>query len=361
VVSALSAVVRASATSTVRLRRRGGTAGVPQQIEGGGTAARHRRGIHRSARSLRPDARARRSASATGASLMATDDAKPCGWCRSVMTTTNPRARFCGRKCRQAAFRLRRRSCRSRDSDAAPGIFIYADPPYPGTSAKYYRDEPTFAGEVDYPALIASLRAAHDKGECFGWALSTSARSLRELLPLCPPEARVCPWVKPIGVSSRTYGLHNTWEPLIVVGGRQRRPGKRDLVARDAGPERGHIARPEAGRVLRLAVRGARHAAGRYVDRCVSGNGDRLARLGGTVVQICRDSVARRRGDGGVVRRRRDAPRVSDGHFGRSATVAARGNDRPRRSGRRRPTVPPPFFLTIRARSTTHARHWCRV
>jgi hypothetical protein len=168
---------------------------------------------------------------------MATDDAKPCGWCRSVMTTTNPRARFCGRKCRQAAFRLRRRSCRAATVDAAPGIFIYADPPYPGTSAKYYRDEPTFAGEVDYPALIASLRAAHDRRECLGWALSTSARSLRELLPLCPPQARVCAWVKPIGVSPRTYGLHNTWEPLIVVVGRQRRPGKRDWLR--AMPARG--------------------------------------------------------------------------------------------------------------------------
>jgi hypothetical protein len=163
-------------------------------------------------------------------SSVAASDAPTCAWCRRVLATTNPRARFCQRKCRQAAFRLRRRSCRSRDSDAAPGIFIYADPPYPGTSAKYYRDEPTFAGEVDYPALIASLRAARDSARCLGWALSTSARSLRELLPLCPPDVRVCAWVKPIGVSSRTYGLHNTWEPLIVVVGRHRRPGKRDWL-----------------------------------------------------------------------------------------------------------------------------------
>jgi hypothetical protein len=87
-----------------------------------------------------------------------------------------------------------------------------------------------FAGEVDFPSLILSLRSSRDSGECLGWALSTSARSLRELLPLCPPEARVCAWVKPIGASPRTYGLHNTWEPLIVVGGRQRQPGKRDWL-----------------------------------------------------------------------------------------------------------------------------------
>ena len=28
--------------------------------------------------------------------------------------------------------------------------FAYADPPYPGLSARYYRNEPTFAGEVDH-------------------------------------------------------------------------------------------------------------------------------------------------------------------------------------------------------------------
>jgi hypothetical protein len=111
--------------------------------------------------------------------------------------------------------------------------FAYADPPYPGLSSKYYRDEPSFAGEVDHVDLIASLRAAgYD-----GWALSTGAYALRDLLPLCPHEARVCAWVKPIGVSSRSNGLHNTWEALIVVGGRQRPPGRRDWLR--AHPARG--------------------------------------------------------------------------------------------------------------------------
>lgn len=149
-----------------------------------------------------------------------------------------PGRRFCSRKCRQSAWRVRRRSSRN-DTTASPGPFYYADPPYPGTAAKYYRGEPTYGGEVDFPRLIASLRAAHDTGACLGWALSTSARSLRDLLPLCPPEARVCAWVKPHAVSPRTYGLHNAWEPLIVVPGRQRRPGKRDwllgAVARGGG------------------------------------------------------------------------------------------------------------------------------
>lgn len=111
--------------------------------------------------------------------------------------------------------------------------FAYADPPYPGLSSKYYRDEPTFAGEVDHAALIASLEySGYD-----GWALSTGAYALREVLPLCPPRARVCAWVKPIGVSSKTNGLHNTWEAVIVVGGRQRPPGRRDWLR--AMPARG--------------------------------------------------------------------------------------------------------------------------
>lgn len=111
--------------------------------------------------------------------------------------------------------------------------FKYADPPYPGLSAKYYGDEPTFAGEVDHVQLIASLV---DSG-CDGWALSTSSKALRAILPLCPPEARVCAWVKPIGVPPATRGLHSTWEPLIVVGGRQRQPGVRDFLS--AQPARG--------------------------------------------------------------------------------------------------------------------------
>lgn len=107
----------------------------------------------------------------------------------------------------------------------------YCDPPYVGL-AHYYRDQPTYAGEVDHAKLIPSLVDRYD-----GWALSASAASLRIILPLCPPEARVCAWVKPIGVSSRTLGLHSTWEPLIVVPGRRRRPGRRDWLS--AQPARG--------------------------------------------------------------------------------------------------------------------------
>lgn len=104
--------------------------------------------------------------------------------------------------------------------------FAYADPPYPGRAAKYYAGEASYAGEVDHHALVASL----DTSGYDGWALSTAVDCLRWLLPLCPAKARVCAWVKPIGVSGQTFGLHNTWEALIVVGGRRRRGGIRDWL-----------------------------------------------------------------------------------------------------------------------------------
>lgn len=145
-----------------------------------------------------------------------------CGWCRELLpVTASSRRRFCGQRCRQTAFRLRRSSALAAAGDR-PLRFAYADPPYPGCARKYYG-----TAEVDHEALIASLGASGYAG----WALSTSARALRTLLPLCPERARVAAWVKPIGVSSRTYGMHNTWEPLIVCPGRLLQPGVRDWLS----------------------------------------------------------------------------------------------------------------------------------
>lgn len=134
--------------------------------------------------------------------------------------------KFCNQRCRQAAWRARELASLEASGDG-PGRFAYADPPYPGLSRKYYGREASYGGEVDHAALIARLMA----GGYTGWALSTSEKALRAVLPLCPPEARVCPWVKPIGSRPKTRGIHGTWEPLIVVGGRQRRPGKRNWLS----------------------------------------------------------------------------------------------------------------------------------
>lgn len=150
-----------------------------------------------------------------------------CSWCRVSPVNPKSKQRTCSRLCRQAAARTRwlfqeRKPVRGA---APPGLtFAYADPPYPKLSRKYYAGQVDYRGEVDHRELIARLEGAgYD-----GWALSTSAKALREILPLCPPHARVCAWVKPIGVPPNTMGLHSTWEPLIVVGGRKCKPGVRD-------------------------------------------------------------------------------------------------------------------------------------
>lgn len=161
-----------------------------------------------------------------------------CAWCGASLGSGR---RFCSKRCRQTAFRVRRRAgvadVNSDDvilpSSAAAGRFAYADPPYIGLARKYYANEPTYAGEVDHETLISSLVDQR----LTGWALSASSGSLATILPLCPRGVRVCAWVKPIGVSRQTWGAHSTWEPLIVAGGRPRRPGIRDWLR--AMPARG--------------------------------------------------------------------------------------------------------------------------
>lgn len=155
-----------------------------------------------------------------------------CAWCGAELGGRRD-SRYCGRRCRQTAFRLRRRS--AQDADTGPALkplrIAYADPPYPGLAARYYRREPTYGGEVDHEALLREL-VTFD-----GWALSTSEKALKRLLPLCPEGARVAPWVKPHAPSPRTYGPHNCWEPVIYVPARNLRPGKRDWLS--AMPARG--------------------------------------------------------------------------------------------------------------------------
>ena len=155
-----------------------------------------------------------------------------CAWCRYELATTRRDARFCSKRCRQAAFRVRRQTV-ALERTTTPLRIAYADPPYPGLAKRYYGNEPTYGGEVDHRELVESLRTSFD-----GWALSTSRKALRDVLPLCPPETIVAPWCKPIGVSSRTAGAHNTWEPLLVVPARRLRPGVRDWLS--AQPARDH-------------------------------------------------------------------------------------------------------------------------
>jgi hypothetical protein len=91
----------------------------------------------------------------------------------------------------------------------------YADPPYPG-KAWHYREEPTYAGEVDILELLLSLKA-YD-----GWALSTSAEALPRVLATCISlhlTVRVAAWTRRAR-PHKTARILNGWEPLIFSGGR---------------------------------------------------------------------------------------------------------------------------------------------
>ena len=89
----------------------------------------------------------------------------------------------------------------------------YADPPYPGY-ARYYADQPDYAGEVDHALLV------HELNTYDAWALHTTSSALRDLLPLCPSETRVLAWVK--GWASWKSGISPAfaWEPVLIYGQR---------------------------------------------------------------------------------------------------------------------------------------------
>jgi hypothetical protein len=121
----------------------------------------------------------------------------------------------------------------------------YADPPYPGQSAKHYADHPDYAGEVDYAQLLDRL-ATYD-----GWVLHTSSTALRDVLPLCPPEARAMAWVKPFCAFKRNVSVAYAWEPVIVRAARKPvvsgRLLMRDYVSEPITMKRGLVgAKPEA-------------------------------------------------------------------------------------------------------------------
>lgn len=88
--------------------------------------------------------------------------------------------------------------------------FAYADPPYPGR-AFYYPERQ----EIDHASLLERLTAEYPDG----WALSTSAPALRDVLALCPSGVRVCAWVRPVRRTCSTRAL-SAWEPLVVADGR---------------------------------------------------------------------------------------------------------------------------------------------
>jgi hypothetical protein len=91
----------------------------------------------------------------------------------------------------------------------------YADPPYPGQSAKHYADHPDYAGEVDHEKLLRSL-----DNEYNGWLLHTASTTLPYVLSLAEAQGitgyRVMAWVKPFAAFKRNVSVAYAWEPVLV-------------------------------------------------------------------------------------------------------------------------------------------------
>lgn len=171
---------------------------------------------------------------------------KACAWCRGPIPERARRdAVCCSKRCRQARHRFRSGVGVAPDVGNDVLRLAYADPPYPGLSKRYYGKHPDYAGEVDHRRLIEQLDG-YD-----GWALSTSARALQEVLALCPPGARVAVWNRGER-PTRSAGPLNAWEPVIYFGGRRdasRSTAAGEKVSRPPG-ERLELSRPADGRVV---------------------------------------------------------------------------------------------------------------
>lgn len=99
--------------------------------------------------------------------------------------------------------------------------FAYIDPPYLGCCARYEHFHPD--GRCwDEPETHRLLIVRANDEFPDGWAMSMSSPSLRTLLPMCPPDVRVMPWVKPFAVYKPNVNPAYAWEPVIVRGGRKR-------------------------------------------------------------------------------------------------------------------------------------------
>ena len=133
-----------------------------------------------------------------------------CVWCKKVLDREKRRdTKFCSKYCRQASWRFGVCRCAAETTER-PMTFAYADPPYPG-KAGYYPEKT----EVNHVALLETLQNNYPDG----WALSTSAAALRDVLALCPPGVQVCAWFKGPRPTRSRRAL-TSWEPVIVAGGR---------------------------------------------------------------------------------------------------------------------------------------------
>lgn len=167
--------------------------------------------------------------------------------------------------------------------------FAYADPPYVGQARRHYG-----CTEINHAMLISHLVSDFPDG----WALSCSSTSLRELLPLCPEDARVAAWVKPFASFKPGVNPAYAWEPVIFLGGgAQEGSGRPDCTRLPVGQY--HVAarnpRGEAEGVLLVGVLAARDASRRRAGgslswvRCGDERVEGMANAAGGVPMTCRD------------------------------------------------------------------------
>lgn len=108
----------------------------------------------------------------------------------------------------------------------------YADPPYLGCCRLYDHNHHDFDEGYDEWPRPFDDRCWDDLdthklligwlGDEFpdGWALSCNSTNLRDLLPLCPPDVRISPWVKPFHVYKKGVRPAYAWEAIVWRGGR---------------------------------------------------------------------------------------------------------------------------------------------
>lgn len=114
-----------------------------------------------------------------------------------------------------------------RPVDAGPLTFGFADPPYPGQSARHYGQHADFAGEVDHAALVERLMDEYPDG----WLLCSGAQTIPELAQLLPSGTRTLAWCKPMTPYKPGVSVQHGWEPVFMWGGRRR--GRDALMLRD--------------------------------------------------------------------------------------------------------------------------------
>lgn len=117
----------------------------------------------------------------------------------------------------------------------------YADPPYLGQGKKHYADHPEHAVYDTVKGHKVLIERLMDEF-ADGWAMSASSPSLRTILPLCPENVRVTPWIKPFASFKPNVNPAYTWEPVIWRGGRKRErhePTVRDYIVANITLQKG--------------------------------------------------------------------------------------------------------------------------